>query len=377
MSTKNSQKIQCPACSHQNLIKYKHLLELSSALSCDACSAPLLKHFEEPFLQLEASAFVHTLDYQMLNAMKKIPGVDTLLRTLLRHSFELSMRLHHQGNYVQISKKQFKSLNALAERACTQLDLGFMPEIFVVPEARANAYTFGVEKCAVAISSGCLEIMTKEEILAVIAHEFGHIKANHVLYKTATRILSTMAESIAQRTLGLGGLMLYPIKVALLRWDRASELSSDRAALLVVKNPSILLNTLMKLASGSANMKELDIDAFVKQAESYEKTQDEGPLGKYIAVMNSMFNTHPFPIWRAREIIDWVKSGDYIKILQGDYNKKRLSTSCPLCGAQIQGQETICRGCEEPKKHDQKDGDALDQTIKNFQSWLKKSMKTD
>src|SRR5205823_5750187 len=100
---------------------------------------------------------------------------------------------------------------------------------------------------------------------------------------------STLADSIAQKTLGLGGIVLMPIKIALLRWDRASELSSDRAALLVVKNPTILLTTLMKLAGGSESLnRELNIQAFIDQAENYEKTQDEGPLGSYIAIMNSM-----------------------------------------------------------------------------------------
>ena len=374
MTTKNSQHIKCPSCGKENTFKNSQLLDLSGALSCAVCNASLLKHFDEPFLSMPADAFVHPLDRQMLLAMKKIPGIETVLKTLLRHSFELSMRLYHQGNFVQVSPKQFKSLQTLAERAANHLDLGFLPEIFVVPEARANAYTFGVEKCAVAISSGCLELLTKEELLAVLAHEFGHIKANHVLYKTATRILSSLAENIAQKTLGLGGLMLYPIQIALLRWDRASELSSDRAALLVVKNPQIVLNTLMKLAGGSANKKELNIDAFIKQAEDYEKTQDEGPLGKYIAVMNSMFRTHPFPIWRAREIIDWVKSGEYIKLLQGGFViHKRLSTYCPSCGIEHSGKELLCQKCQE-KASPKEEGEVLDQTIKNFQKWLKNNL---
>lgn len=348
---------------------------MSSSLSCTHCGDALLQHFDEPLTGLVPDAFVHPLDHQMLSALRRIPGIDSVLKTLLKHSFELSMRLHHQGNFVQVSKKQFKSLNKLAEHAASHLDLNFMPELFVVPEARANAYTFGVEKCAVAISSGCLELMSDQEILAVLAHEFGHIKAHHVLYKTATRILSSMAESIAQKTLGIGGLMLYPLHIALLRWDRASELSSDRAALLVVKNPQVMLNTLMKLAGGTARTKELNINAFIEQAESYEKTQEEGPLGKYIAVMNSMFSTHPFPIWRAREIIDWVKSGEFVEILQGDFhNKKSLSAkTCKKCDESYEGKGSFCPNCSEHEKSPN-EGSELDKTIKNFQRWLKDNL---
>ena len=297
----------------------------------------MLYYFEHPFLEISPQAFTHKLDNQMLEALKKIPGIDTILRSVLRHSFELSMRLHHQGNFILASNKQFKTLYKQLEEAAYALDIQELPELYVVQDARANAYTFGVEKCGIAISSACLDLMSKEEISCVLAHELGHIKAHHVLYKTAARVFSSIADSIAQKTLGLGGVVLMPIKIALLRWDRASELSSDRAALLVVKNPKILLTTLMKLAGGSEKLnRELNIQAFIEQAESYEKTQEEGPLGSYIAIMNSMFNTHPFPIWRAREIIDWVLSGEYINLLQGNYIKtKKLESPEPDVGQKI------------------------------------------
>jgi len=344
MNAKNSQSIPCPACEKKTSFKNSDLLDLRSSLQCCSCESPLLYYFDHPFTDIRPEAFTHRLDHQMLEALKKIPGVETVLRTVLRHSFELSMRLHHQGNYIQVSKKQLKSLHKQLEEAARILDITELPELYVNQDARANAYTFGVEKCAIAISSGCLDLMSKEEISCVLAHELGHIKAHHVLYKTAARVFSSLADTIAQKTLGLGGMVLMPIKIALLRWDRASELSSDRASLLVAKNPTVLLTTLMKLAGGSERLnKELNIQAFIDQAARYEKTQDEGPLGSYIAVMSSMFNTHPFPIWRAREIIDWVNSGDYFALLQGSYklskklenNASHNSPSSPMLGKTI------------------------------------------
>lgn len=312
----NNVKISCPNCQQVNSHKADSWL-LAKNNSCSKCEHELLPFLNKPFDNLEAEHFVHKLDRQMLDALKKIPGIDSVLRGLLHHSLELSMRLHHQGSFLQVSKKQFKSLHQKLVQASEVLGLD-VPDLFVVQDPRVNAYTFGVKNCSVAITSGALDILSDEEILCVLAHELGHIKANHVLYKTASRILATVANSIAQKTLGLGGLMLYPIQVALLRWDKASELSSDRASLLVVKDPKVVLTTLMKLAGGaSAHEKELSLEAFIKQAESYDKMQEDGPLGKYLSVMNDMFKTHPMPIWRASEIIDWVKSGDYFKVLQG------------------------------------------------------------
>jgi Zn-dependent protease with chaperone function len=319
-------KISCAFCEHKNTIKNSSLLDLKTNLSCAACDKYLLTFYDKPLENLSAQAFTHKLDQQMLEALKKIPGIESALKTLLRHSLELSMRLHHQGNFIQVSLKQLKSLYKYLEQAALILDIKDLPELYVMQDARANAYTFGVQKCSIAISSACLDLMSPQEIMGILAHELGHIKANHVLYKTATRVLSSAADAIAQKTLGIGSALLMPIKLALLRWDRASELSSDRAALLVVKNPQIVLSTLMKLAGGSHNFaRELDIKAFIAQAERYEQTQEEGPFGTYLALMDSMFTTHPFPIWRARELINWVSSGEYFVILQGNYAKNNSS----------------------------------------------------
>lgn len=325
--TQSSLRLSCPHCKTKNLVQRNKALALKASPVCKNCNNELLTFFSKPLSSIMPDAFIHDLDRQMLVALRKIPGVDGVLRSLLRHSLELSMRLHHQGNFIKASDTQLKSLYEKLRYAAYMLDINELPELYVVQDARTNAYTFGVEKCSIAISSGLLELMSDDEIISVLAHELGHIKANHVLYKTASRLLLALADNIAQKTFGLGGLMLYPMQLALLRWDRASELSSDRASLLVVKNPMTVLRALMKMAGGATTIaKELNLDAFIEQAEGYDKTQDEGPLGKYIAVMNSMFTTHPFPIWRAKEIIEWVHSGDYFKILQGDFQRKqRLS----------------------------------------------------
>lgn len=364
--------VTCLSCSFKNSIKKSLILNLKSPPLCKECGLALLSHLSTPFYDLSPTAFVHELDRHMLDALKKIPGVDTVLRSLLRHSIELSMRLHHQANFVRVSKTQIKRLYAKLEASAKILDMHTLPELYVVQDSRANAYTFGVEKCSIAISSGALELLNDDEITYVLAHELGHIKAHHVLYKTASRILLSLADSIAQKTFGLGGLVLYPIQIALLRWDRASELSSDRAALLVVKNPMTVLTALMKLAGGSSTIShELNIDAFIEQAEGFEKTQDEGPLGKYIAVMNGMFNTHPFPIWRAKEILDWVNSGDYVKILHGNYHKtSKISVSlCRVCGEEVADKtSSLCQKCsetEKPKPYTEQ----IDKALGSLRSW--------
>lgn len=370
MTAKNN--VACPNCNATYSFRKSQLLNLKASPECKECETAIFPYFDQPFDDLRPEHFVHQLDRQMLDALKKIPGVDSVLRSLLRHSLELSMRLHHQGNFVQASPKQFKSLYKKLEHSAEILGIKTLPELYVVQDARVNAYTFGVEKCSIGISSSALDLLTDEEITSVLAHELGHIKAHHVLYKTASRILATLANSIAQKTLGVGGMMLYPLQIALLRWDRASELSSDRASLLVVKNPMVVLTTLMKLAGGqSAQKSDTSIDAFIEQAENYERTQEEGPLGKYIAVMNSMFTTHPFPIWRAREIIDWVNSGEYFKLLQG-HTPETSTRECATCGSSISDNKECPRCSVDIGKDKNPSTDTIDKAWDSLKTWYDK-----
>lgn len=378
----------CGSCKTLNHLPYQKLLHLTKSPVCGNCESLLLRHYDKVFSGLDSQTYIHPLDRELLVALKRLPGVQTVLRALIRHSFELATRLHHQANFIRVGKKQLSNLFDKFEFAKDQLGLSFLPELYVYQDPAPNAYTFGVEKSFVAISTGCLELLEDEEILCVLAHELGHVQADHVLYKSASRVFGSVASTIAHATLGLGNLIVYPIQIALMRWDRASELSSDRAALLVVKNPSIVLSTLMKLSGGTKKMaSELKIAAFIKQAESFEKMQEEGPLGKYITIFNTLFQSHPYTIWRAKELLSWVTTGNFLEILDGKYNKSTLSTrkSCVECNQQIKSNAAICSHCghtqdyefgklEHEKSEDPpKNTDPLARTFQDLQDWYKRN----
>ena len=58
-----------------------------------------------------------------------------------------------------------------------------------------NAFTGGVERPIIVLYSQLIERLNDEEVLAVVAHEVGHIHAEHVLYMTAARLLEFLAKS--------------------------------------------------------------------------------------------------------------------------------------------------------------------------------------
>lgn len=382
----------CGECGAVNRLPRERILHLEQSPLCGRCDQLLFRSFDRYFDDLDPQSYIHPLDNETLEALKRIPGVTTLLRSLIRHSFELATRIHHHANFIAVGPNQLPSLWANFEYAGKCLGIKTLPELYVYQDPVPNAYTFGVDRYFVAISTGCLELLDDAELTCVLAHELGHVHADHVLYKSAARVFGSVASSIVQATFGIGSLVVYPIQIALLRWDRASELSSDRAALIVMKNPFIVMRTLMKVAGGSRRFsEELSLDAFIEQADAFGKLQDEGPLGRYIAVFQTLFRSHPFPIWRAKEILEWVTSGNFMEILDGEYKTRGLvqMRPCPACGKETKVDAMVCPNCghgliEEPTREDAArfaqaavDEDPITRTWKDVQKWYRRNFTMD
>ena len=107
------------------------------------------------------------------------------------------------------------------------------------------------------------------------------------------------------------------INSALLAWARRAELSCDRAALLVTQDPHVIGRTMMKLAGGTFASK-IDYEEFLEQGREFKKTYDAKALDRFWADIITAGLSHPFPIWRVAEVLEWVESGQYQDLM----NKK-------------------------------------------------------
>jgi hypothetical protein len=148
----------------------------------------------------------------------------------------------------------------------------------------------------------------------VLGHEAGHILSDHVLYRTALLILLQL--SGATRLPFVAGLPLLAVKLALLEWYRAAELSSDRAATLVNRDPLTTCRTMMVLAGG-VSARKLDLDAFIRQANDYEEWKSGWDKLNRLRAQLSL--THSYPVRRVQEVTAWVQSGEYDRIVKGEY----------------------------------------------------------
>jgi len=138
-------------------------------------------------------------------------------------------------------------LDGLVRRCASLLSLAVLPEIFVIKEGQMNAFTFEAEKHPVlVVDSELLKLLTPREVMALVGHELGHVKSGHMLYHTLGEVLSG-GISLSSSLLGLNVLSI-PIRFALLSWQRESEVTADRASLLVVNDLGVLRSLMTKLA---------------------------------------------------------------------------------------------------------------------------------
>ncbi|MDH3602319.1 MAG: M48 family metalloprotease, partial [Candidatus Tectomicrobia bacterium] len=173
-----------------------------------------------------------------------------------------------------------------------------------------NAGTIGIERPFIVLNAAVLETLTEEELLCVIGHELSHCLSGYALYKTLLQVLLKL--SVAAFQIPLGGVALFPVIVALMEWNRKSELSADRAGLLVVQEPTVSYSLLMKLAGGP-QAAQMDVNEFFVQATEYDSAGN--PLTRLHKLLNLILVSHPFPVIRLTELQAWVNSGAYAAIL--------------------------------------------------------------
>jgi Zn-dependent protease with chaperone function len=194
--------------------------------------------------------------------------------------------------------------------------------------------------------------MSDDEVMAVIAHELGHIKCGHVLYKTMARGIKPLIQMVGAATLGIGSLVGSGIEAALVSWNRRSELSADRAALLAMQEARPCVSMLMRLAGGTSHHNsELDPEQFLNQARAYREGLDTTMSDRFYRFLANMGATHPFAVERARALDEWVRTSEYTDIICGKYVRNDLVPAgrpCPTCAKPTVTGALFCGDCGTP-----------------------------
>ncbi len=269
------------------------------------------------FPGISARTYQHPADRAALTAMRKVPGFDFVLRKMIGTIGERSLRLAFLASSVRVSERQFPDVWRSYLEACDILDVHPPPPLFVAQTPFVNAGAIGVDEPFIVLNSGMLVLLDEAELQCVLGHELGHVQSDHVLYKTMLRLLLRL--SIVAFSIPVGGMALYAITTALLEWDRKSELSADRAGLLVCQDPDVAMRVDMKLAGGGKT-DQMNVDEFLLQAEEYRA--GGSVVDSVLKLFRLLARTHPFPVLRLAELKKWIDAGEYERILEGEYEQR-------------------------------------------------------
>jgi Zn-dependent protease with chaperone function len=310
----NGTPVRCRFCGQLNQTR----ADVSGNAKCGRCRLPLSGEPHKKFAELDKDAYIHPADSRALATLRAIPGIDTAVKKLLSVTGESAIRVIFMASAVRVTPHQCPDLYAKLQIACTTLGVD-MPELFVQQSPMVNAFTGGVSRPVIVLYSGLLERLTDEEVLAVVAHEVGHIHAEHVLYLTVAHLLEALANvAIAAAPVAslVAQILSTTMRSALLAWSRRAELSCDRAALLVTQDADVIGRTMMKLCGGTFASK-VDYEQFLVQARDFQKNYDDKALDRFWADIITSGLSHPFPVWRTAEILKWVETDQYQRLMNG------------------------------------------------------------
>ena len=265
-----------------------------------------------PLIGLKADQFRHPLDLEATNTLKQLPGLDLMVRQLLGQLGEQFFMLENLASSVQVGENQLPHLHQLLVEACKTLDLE-VPQLYVRQHPMPNAYTFAMrgKQPFVVMHTSLIDLLTDEEVKAVIGHELGHLKCEHGVYLTLANLIVLAAGQISP----LGTVFAQGLQAQMLEWLRCAEFTCDRAALLATQDPRVVASVLMKLAGGSPSLApKLNVDAFLAQARAYDDLSSS-ELGQMLKQAQTAQLSHPVPVLRAREIDRWASSKNYESLL--------------------------------------------------------------
>ncbi len=195
------------------------------------------------------------------------------------------------------------------------------PKVYVVPQATPNAFATGrnPSHSAVAVTAGIMELLSRDELEGVLAHELAHIKNRDILISSIAAVIAgaiSYLANMAQWAMIFGGfgssddedggfgflgaivmMIVAPIAAAIIQMaiSRSREYLADATGAKICSCPMSLASSLKKLEEWN-HRRPMDVNPATAQMYIVN------PLsGKNLA---NLFSTHPPIQERIRKLLE-------------------------------------------------------------------------
>lgn len=187
-----------------------------------------------------------------------------------------------------------------------------MPKVYVIPQDTPNAFATGrnPEHAAVAATTGMLRLLSREELMGVMAHELAHVKNRDILIGSVAATIAgaiSMLASMAQWALIFGGgrsndddgphpavmilmMIIAPIAAMIVQMaiSRSREYGADSEGASICGRPEYLANALEKLETGSKQI-PMQVNESTQEATAHMFIVNPLTGGG----LTALFSTHP------------------------------------------------------------------------------------
>jgi Zn-dependent protease with chaperone function len=236
------------------------------------------------------SDYAFGLDLRLRQRIAAVAPARHLVRLLGATAGPIQKHLHRM-EFVAVGPRQFPEIYALGESCARRLGIG-IPQIFIAPSHELAAYTVATDDIApmAVLSAGLVEALEPQQLMFAIGHECGHIHNLHGAYNTAIQNLTNpLARLILDNVLGLGvaldlvttvthaklltGAVTGALKMFLMNWSRAAEVTCDRAGLICCGDLHVAQRALAVLATGGvASLRGVNIEEYVRQLDATRRS---------------------------------------------------------------------------------------------------------
>ena len=226
--------------------------------------------------------------------------------SLVQYYFSDTLTLKSMGAKT-VSAEEYPELHRSIERLSQQADLP-KPTVAVVDEDVPNAFATGRNQsnAAVAVTTGLLRTLDRDELDGVIAHELAHVKNRDMMVMTFASLLATIAFMFVRWGAFFGGRgrgggrggggIMVAILISLVVWiisyllmralSRYREYAADRGAAAITGNPAALAAALRSISDGVEKIPDRDLRDEAEMNAFFIIPLKSGIVGK-------LFATHP------------------------------------------------------------------------------------
>ena len=292
--------------------------------------------------KLEAEDFQLPQDKELLTKFDSIK-IPALIRPMLKteeeyvvpwlrqhtadvQDYELTIKMMRQG--VLVTEKQFAWVKSEVDACAKILHISPPPAVFIVGKGGMKAAAVNFKTPFIVLPSELIDKSSPNALRFAIGRQMGHIKCDHVFYKTLTSEASGSLELV----LGKWGQELLNsffgkiTDLVLVDWILAHEISADRAGLIACQDLAVAQRALLNfnLAISFEGIK-LNVEDYLEQAKIAQKKQElilenlPEPVQKGIGRWQRskrLQSEHPFILQRIKALQAYAESEAYQKLFE-------------------------------------------------------------